>query len=76
MLGKSSTDNLSEVGDCGKLEFPPLPTCERLQPGRSVLAMWLFQPAKGMASPIPAPGQVGGWGGKPAVFITFPPRKG
>lgn len=37
--------------------------------------MWLFQPAKGRAFPIPAPGQVGGWGGKPAVFITFPPRK-
>lgn len=37
--------------------------------------MWLFQPAKRMAFPIPAPGQVGGWGRKPAVFITFPPRK-
>ena len=37
--------------------------------------MWLFEPAKSRAFPIPAPGQVGGWGRKPAVFITFPPRK-
>lgn len=75
VLERSSTDNLSEVGYCGNLELPSHPISEPLQPGRPVSAMWLFQPAKRRAFPIPAPGQVGGWGGKPAVFITFPPRK-
>lgn len=37
--------------------------------------MWLFQPAKRRSFPIPASGQVGGWGRKACCFITFPPRK-
>lgn len=32
--------------------------------------MWLFEPAKRRAFPIPAPGQVGGWGRKSAGFLS------
>lgn len=53
--------------------------CEPLPPERpSQSAMWLIQPANMRACPLPlpAPGQVGGWGpqAKPGVFITFPLR--
>lgn len=72
-LGRPCTDHLGEAGDCGRAN------CLRSTPAslslRPVSAMWLFQPANRRAFPIPAPGQVGGWGRKPAVLITFPPRE-
>lgn len=68
MLGKTCTDHFGEAGDC--LCSTPASLSQR-----PVSAMWLFQPANRRAFPIPAPGQVGGWGRKPAVLITFPPRE-